>query len=333
MTGRFSFLSRPRRVAARRLLQAAVIVLPAGYASAGDHAFVTNQPDNSLAIVDLDRMVVLDTIAIGGNPAGIALSLDGKKAFVTSPESKTLTTIDAVNRKIAGQLTVGKGPVGVAVHPGGAHVYVADWYTHSVLAVNVEANKVIAEIPVGQSPSGVAVTPDGKTIVTADRDSNQISLIDAESLKVKATVPVGDRPFGVTIDDSGTLAFTANVQSDDVSVVNLAQLKRIATIKAGKRPYAIALAAGKGFVTNQYAGTLTVFDARTFAVIDTIPIGEYPEGIARSSDGRYVYIANWFDNELAKLSTDSLKISGAVKTGEVPRAFGSFVRASDPKGD
>jgi YVTN family beta-propeller protein len=100
----------------------------------------------------------------------------------------------------------------------------------------------------------------------------------------------------------------------------------LAEIKVGERPYAVALAQGKGFVTDQYGGTLTVFDAASYAVLGKITVAQYPEGIEASADGRYIYVANWFDNKFMKIDAISQKIEASVETGDGPRAFGTFIR-------
>ena len=88
----------------------------------------------------------------------------------------------------------------------------------------------------------------------------------------------------------------------------------------------MALASGKAFVTNQYEGTLSVFDADTYKAASEIEVAEYPEGIAASADGRSVYVANWFDNTLMKIDAASNRVVGKVETGNGPRAFGAFIR-------
>jgi YVTN family beta-propeller protein len=95
-------------------------------------AFVTNQNGDSLTIVSLADMKALAEIPIGGKPAGIAMSPDGKFAYLTSPDSKELVVVDAAARKVARRLRVGEAPLGIAAHPTNGRVYVADWYTHKI---------------------------------------------------------------------------------------------------------------------------------------------------------------------------------------------------------
>ncbi|CAN0588392.1 unnamed protein product, partial [Ectocarpus sp. 12 AP-2014] len=186
------------------------------------------------------------------------------------------------------------------INPVSGVVYVADWYEDRIFVVTDGA--LTAEWPTGDSPSGVAVTPDGLTILSADRDSNQVSIFDADGIR-RAVVKVGERPFGVTIDGDGRLAYTANVGSNDVSVIDIGAGETMATIPVGQRPYEVALAGGKGFVTNSYGDSVSVFDIASRTVLDEIEVGEYPEGIDASRDGARVYVANWMTDTLSIIDT------------------------------
>ena len=53
------------------------------------------------------------------------------------------------------------------------------------------------------------------------------------------------------------------------------------------------------YVTNQHADSVSVIDARTHAVVATVPIGGYPEGMAAHGDR--VYVVNWMDDNVAVL--------------------------------
>jgi YVTN family beta-propeller protein len=137
---------------------------------------------------------------------------------------------------------------------------------------------------------------------------------------------VAARPFGITIDPEGRRAYTANVGSNDVSVIDLADNSEIGRVKTGLRPYAVALARGRGFVTDQYDGTVSVFDLATLKPVKRITVGDYPEGIAATADGRQIIVANWESNSLSVIDVAELKVTGEIKVGDGPRAFGAFLR-------
>ena len=291
-----------------------------------EEAFVTNQLSDDLTIVNLATSTPVATIPIGGKPAGVAVAADGRFAYVASPDDKAVSVVDAAERKVVGRIEVGGGPLGIAVTPDGATVYVADWYNAAIRIIDAKTRAVTASIAVGASPSGLAVTPDGKLLLSADRDDDMVSVIDTATQTRLKTIKVGTRPFGVTIDGDGQRAYTANVGSNDVSVIDLAEAREVGRIKTGLRPYAVALAQGKGFVTDQYDGTVTVFDVASLQPLTRITVGDYPEGIAATADGRRIIVANWESNILSVIDVATLKVTGEIKVGNGPRAFGSFLR-------
>jgi YVTN family beta-propeller protein len=97
-------------------------------------------------------------------------------------------------------------------------------------------------------------------------------------------------------------------------------------VPAGERPYVVALAGGRGFVTNQYAGTVSVFDRATLKPVATIEVGDHPEGIAATPDGTRLYVANWGSNTLSVIDAATLAVLREIKVADGPRAFGDFLR-------
>ncbi len=307
----------------------AVAAAAAPPAPAFRYAYITNQGSETVSVVDLEAWKVVADIKVSGRPAGIGLSPDHARAYVTTPESRDVVVIDTKSRTIERRLPIGGGPLGIAVMPNG-QLLVADWYATHVAILDPETGRTTAKLPTGASPSGIAVSLDGQIIVSADRDSNQISIsrssgADGVSAPVTDIVPVGTRPFGVTLNTAATRAYTANVGSNDVTVVDIAAGHAIASIPVGRRPYAIALSERHGFSTDQYGGTITVFDLETNAIVTTIEACDHPEGIAYDGGRKLVYVACWGDNVLLRLSSETLTVVGTVAVGDGPRAFGDFL--------
>jgi YVTN family beta-propeller protein len=114
------------------------------------------------------------------------------------------------------------------------------------------------------------------------------------------------------------------VQGDTVSVIDPVAGSLAGQVPTGSHPYAVAFAGGRGFVTNQYAGTLTVFDPASLAVLTEIPVGDYPEGISPLPDGAAVAVANWESDTLTVVDAESLAITAEIDMPSGPRAFGQF---------
>ncbi|WP_204307361.1 hypothetical protein [Enterobacter hormaechei] len=48
--------------------------------------------------------------------------------------------------------------------------------------------------------------------------------------------------------------------------------------------------------------------------------------MAASPDGTKLYAANWGSNTLSVIDAKSLAVTGEIKLGDGPRAFGDFIR-------
>ncbi|MQW89020.1 YncE family protein [Sinorhizobium saheli] len=317
---------RSKRSSANSRIKLAVVLaalaLPGG--ALADYAYVTNQSSSDLSVVDLDRMVEVGRIAVPGQPAGVAVAPRLGAVFTVSPDAKMLRRFGMPAGAPVAERKLDGGPIGVAVDERRGRVFVSDWYNARVFVIAADGLATLTVLATGSAPAGLALSRDGRWLATADRDANQVSIFDAETLTLRHRVTVGLRPFGLTFSPDGRL-FSADVGSNTVTAVDPASGRVLGHVTTRDRPYAVAFASGRGFVTNQYDDSVSVFDARSLAAIAVIDTGEYPEGIDASADGRRIIVANWFSNSLTVIDAESLEIVGEVTTGDGPRAFGRFV--------
>src|SRR2546428_4662510 len=73
------------------------------------------------------------------------------------------------------------------------------------------------------------------------------------------------------------------------------------------------------FVTNEKSDNVTVIDAATRKVIQTIPVGKRPRGVAVSPDGRRVYVTNSNSDTLSVIDARSLAVLSTVPAGGGPQ--------------
>ena len=82
-----------------------------------------------MSVIDTATGVVSASIDVGGQPAGVAITPDGRHAYVTGtvPLDGTVWVIDTATGVVSATIPVGPNPGEVAITPDGTHAYVADY--------------------------------------------------------------------------------------------------------------------------------------------------------------------------------------------------------------
>ncbi len=75
--------------------------------------FVSNREANTISLLDMDELRVVDTLPAPGGPDCIELLADGKTLLTTSRWARKLTFIDIEQKKVIRQIAVGRSPHGV----------------------------------------------------------------------------------------------------------------------------------------------------------------------------------------------------------------------------
>lgn len=240
---------------------------------------------DNVTILDLKAMppkVVAEVPAptsVSGPPTTIAVAPDESIALVTS-HSK--------------------------VDPQDPKKLVAD---NRVTVIDLKARKAIATLEAGKSPAGVAFTPKGDLALVANRGDGTVTVLGVAGTTVTktGTVTVGDEksgPSGLAIAPDGTFALVTLDGSAANAIVVLAidgtkvtPQKRVLT--AGVRPYGVAISPdGKIAVVAHQGRTdgdidpLSVIDltAKPFRVVTTTGVGQTPEGVAFSPNGKFLAV-------------------------------------------
>lgn len=303
-------------------LLATLFLAAAPMAAAGDLAFVTCQNGDAMGVIDVDLGKQIAQWDVPGKPAGVAASSEA--VFSVATAAKTVRRHDPLTGLVTADTVLDGGPIGVAHDARRGRLFVSDWYNARVWVLDDGSLQLKTELEVGAAPAGLDLSHDGQYFASADRDADAVSVFDADSLTLLHRIRAGTRPFGLRFGPRGLL-YVANVGSDDLTVIDPMTGDVSSTIPVGARPYGIAFAQGRGFVTNQYADSLSVFDLGSLEPLGIVETGEYPEGIDATSDGRRILVANWFDNTVSIIDAASLAVLASVDTCDGPRAFGAFV--------
>ncbi|MBK5933308.1 YVTN family beta-propeller protein [Rhodovulum imhoffii] len=316
-------------VSALRALRLAAVCLGTAGATHAETAYITCQSSQEVGVTDLDTGESGALWPIPGQPAGVAIG-QRDDIYIVAPGAKAVHRLARATGKALAHTTLEGGPTGIALDAKRGRLFVSDWFNARLWVLEAATLATLAELATGKSPAGIALSEDGLFLASADKGADQVSLFDARSLVRLGAVPVGSRPYGLRFAPDGRL-FVANVGSNDVSVIDPRKRILLATVPVGERPYAIAFAHGRAFVTNQYHNTVSVIALKDLSAVGRIDVGDYPEGIDTTGDGKFIVLVNWFGNTLMTIDADTLDVRETFDTCDGPRAFGTFLAPGDVK--
>ena len=307
--------------------------MAASPAEAAPFAYVANSVSNTVSVIDTATNMVVATVPAGVEPAGVAVTPDGKHAYLAnqgtlSVPGTTVLVIDTTTNTVVATVGVGNFPSGVAITPDGTHVYVVNGFSNNVSVIDTASNTVVGTpIPVGKFPQSVALTPDGTHGFVVNEFSNNVSVIDtASNTVVGIPIPVGNFPIGVAITPNGTHGYVTNFDDNNVSVIDTATNKMVAAVAVGTFPFAVAVTPDgtHAYVTNEFSNNVSVIDTATNTVeAATLAVGSIPRGIAVTPDGKHAYVANAGSNNVSVIDTASNTVEVAtIMVGNSPESVG-----------
>lgn len=202
-----------------------------------------------------DVVTVLDLGKSGGVVAGLTARIRGKQAP------------PAYQPKVLATLKAGAGASGVSINKTGTLALVANRNEGSVSAFEIKGKTVT---PIGEKiklgdeksgPAAVVFAPDGKSALVSRDGDSKISVLSIEGSKItdtKREISAGMKPYGLDVASKGDFAAVANigVGSGDADTVSLIDLT-----------------------------------AKPPRVVNTVSVGQTPEGIKISPDGNYVAVS------------------------------------------
>ena len=239
----------------------------------GSRAYVVNQGDNTISVIDTATNMVIGTSApLASQLGNLAVGPNGTRLYVTTGSNTVMVVDSSTLTAVGAPIPVGYFPADVAVSPDGSRVYVAnagDWmdgYVGTVSVIDTATNSVVAEPVVGSGtvftvPQALVVSPNGSLVYVANAGEGSVSVIDTT---------------------------TNTVVGEPIAIEWGAPLYDLAISPNGTRLY-VALSNLEG------TGTVAVLDTATNVVVATIPIDpgnprSAPYTLAISPDGSRLYV-------------------------------------------
>jgi DNA-binding beta-propeller fold protein YncE len=266
-------------------------------------------PTDKVFVIDMKASPpkLAQTVTVGKQPSGLSFSPQGDMALVCNRADGTISVlkIDGTNVSQTGTVQISPGVSHVVFTPDGKRVLALKSPENKVALLDIDGDKVTynkVDIFTNAFPYNVVVSPDGKLAITADNGNGGSSdgnldtatVIDLEGAHPHAIahVTVGDAPEGLAISPKGNLAAVLSVDGSNM-----------------KQAW---------FYHPNGSVTILRIQGKTVTPIKTIEVGAFPEPMAFTPDGRYLYVGNYADQDFSILKVDGTTVTNTGKRFKVP---------------
>lgn len=300
----------------------------------------TNAAGDGAHLIDPDTNTVVAVLRGVDIPHGVTASPDGARLYVTNEHHQTLDVIDAVTLTVTSSIKLSGRPNNLALSLDGRKVYVGIAQAPGAVdVIDTVALKNVKSIPVKGAIHNVYVTPDGKFAVAGSIPQKAISIVDTATDAVVRTIDEssGIRPMAFTTNRDGSTKDVIVQLSDfhGFAVVDFASGKETARIEhpaiPGEHPHTDGLQGAPAhglwvspdgtrlWSTSKVYGYAYVHSLPDLKEVGRVFVGQHPEWVTATPDGRFVYIAAAGDNQVYVVETATLKVVAQIPVGQVPK--------------
>ena len=265
-------------------------------------------PDDKLFVIDLTANPPkrIDTVSIGKQPSGMAISKKGDLALIANRAGKSVSvvSIQGMTVKAVGEVPMEQEAAAVAITPDGKRAFVCLNLVNKVGVLAIDGQNVTydksLDIPAAFNPYNIDATPDGKYVVASNTGAMGLNA-DAEATIAAARphphvtdlMSPGNGPEGFAISPNGKWAVAPLL------------------LGTGAKPSAY------NYTKNGQAVLMAVGPDGRLSVASRANLGGLPEGVAFSPNSGYVYIGNYLDQDLQIFRITNGKLA-AVGTMNLP---------------
>ena len=246
-------------------------------------------------------------------------------ARVTLPNGWHLTPVGKT-------LPLGDLPLNIAVSPSKKLAAITNngQSTQTIQLVDIKKGITTDTILIGKSWLGLTFSDDGKTLYTSGGNDNIIIRYQIKNKKFSGadTIFIG-KPWpekisiaGLALDDVNYRLYAVTKENNSLYVVDTQTKKVISQHPLGGEGYTCILSPDRQTIYASCWGCdkIVVFDTGKQVITGTIAVGDNPNDLCITKNGRHLFVANANDNTVSVIDTRQQKVIETLNSALYPDA-------------
>lgn len=241
---------------------------------------------------------------------------------------------------------LGDLPLNIAVSPSRKYIAVTNngQSVHSVQLIDTKTNAVLDNAVVPKAWYGLKFSADEKTLWVSGGNDNWILqyAVTGNKLVLKDSISIGKKwpekisAAGLDVDEERKILYIVTKENNSLYTVDLATKKVKWQYRLEGEAYTCLLSPDKKmlYISCWGCDRLVFFDTKQERIVQQVAVGDNPNEICQTRNGRYIFVANANDNSVSVLDARSGKVIETLNAALYPDApSGSTANAVALSGD
>jgi len=231
-------------------------------------------------------------------------------------------------------IDLGDLPLGMQVSPDGkfAAIVNSGEGKQTISLVDIHAQHLIQTLPIKKSWMGVRFNGQGNRIFVSAGNDNGIHeyAFEHDSASYLRTIELGKpfpqrdiSPTDIIIDNGNSLLYVATKGNNSLYKIDLTSGKILGVLAFSQPLYSCLIDENRHLVyVSVWGGSqIAVVDADSMTTKKFIPVGDHPNEMVQTKDGKRLFVANANFNSVSVIGLDAMKVIETISTSVSPDAL------------
>ncbi len=200
----------------------------------------------------------------------------------------------------------------------------------SLQLIDVRSEKILDNIIIPKSWLGLIFSNDERYLYASGGNDNWIlkyaitggKLLLSDSIKLGKKWPAKISPAGIALDDAKHLMYVVTKDNNSLYIIDLLSKQTLKQIQLPGEAYTCLLSPDKKslYISCWGCDKLLTVNTESRSVVNEIAVGDNPNELCLTKNGKYLFVANSNDNAVSVISTKSNKVIETLTASLYPDA-------------
>jgi YVTN family beta-propeller protein len=227
-------------------------------------------------------------------------------------------------------LPLGDLPLNMAVSPGQDLMAVTNngQSDQSIYLINPHTMQLLDTVVIAKGWLGLTFSKDGKNLYASGGNDNWVmrfqiksnKILPADTLVIGKKWPEKISIAGIAVDAKQKFLYAVTKENNSLYVIDIKSRKTTSQIPLGGEGYTCLLSGDEKtlYISCWGCDKIILFDTEKQILKGSVPVGDNPNDMCITRDGKYVYVSNANDNSVSVISTEKNRVIEILNSALYP---------------